>query len=442
MSRLRKEDLELLVKPRERVNLEARKYNYLGGPFLRNARDYIEILVYDTNDNFLESSIVNRNDYVIESYEPPKLKLKTGTILRKMGYDRGRFVVKYRFLRKAAGSPEALLIEVSGSSDIIRRENKYPVHEISPSRKEIRLMPQNISNDKYLRDFYNASRIIKKVRSNSANDDRILEFVGTTDDEKRASKKLKFVSDDVTLPHNFIGGTLSLDNSFVTKVIFATGPGGSAEPSLEIESHAEALDAQFVIDTETSAAARLVNASSADLTFTNIYKRFKKVDFEGFPQNTNGITIVDGTTNTLENIHELDESIFKVPMYHPGDEITFKSVSRRPLDTPTTYVWEFFGWDQDDRWQGSTWKYPGGRRIYSSHKLSLDDDISILSTSPTDGVIGGSLKARVEDSIDGSSVKVKLLSSDMRLGVALTISNSASTVTSTIVLPTCVRTAT
>ena len=44
------------------------------------------------------------------------MKLKTGTILRKMGYDRGRFVVKYNFLRRMAGSHETLLVNNDGST--------------------------------------------------------------------------------------------------------------------------------------------------------------------------------------------------------------------------------------------------------------------------------------------------------------------------------------
>ena len=39
------------------------------------------------------------------------IKLKTGTILRKLGYDRGRYIVKYNFLRKIAGSYENILVD-------------------------------------------------------------------------------------------------------------------------------------------------------------------------------------------------------------------------------------------------------------------------------------------------------------------------------------------
>ena len=162
-SRLNDKDTSLILSNKT-IDLNEDKNAYLGGPFGTNEKDYIEVLIYDTNNNFLESTIVNSDDY---EYYNSGVKLKTGTILRKMGYDRGKFVVKYNFLRKLAGSWETLLTNNDDTlyteefnrndpNDIAKigdtlflKENKYVIHEISPTRTEIRLIPQHIKNEKY-----------------------------------------------------------------------------------------------------------------------------------------------------------------------------------------------------------------------------------------------------------------------------------------------------
>ena len=82
---LNKKDRELLIS-NEPIDYEAPEYSYLGGSFGTNSKDYVEVLIYDTNDNFLESGIVDESDYYYDE-EKQGIKLKTGTILRKMGYD-------------------------------------------------------------------------------------------------------------------------------------------------------------------------------------------------------------------------------------------------------------------------------------------------------------------------------------------------------------------
>ena len=78
MARLNSKDLELTLTGKT-VDLSDTKNAYLGGEFLTNSRDYIEVLIYDTNNNFLESAIVNEEDYLYD--QSNGIKLKTGTIL-------------------------------------------------------------------------------------------------------------------------------------------------------------------------------------------------------------------------------------------------------------------------------------------------------------------------------------------------------------------------
>ena len=45
------------------ISSQDSNYAYLGGDFSTNPNDYVEILIYDTNNNFLESSTVDESDY-------------------------------------------------------------------------------------------------------------------------------------------------------------------------------------------------------------------------------------------------------------------------------------------------------------------------------------------------------------------------------------------
>ena len=151
MARINQKDKELLAAGLT-IDLNSPNFNYIGGPFLSNQNDYIEALIHDSNANFLESSIVNPDDYLLK--DNGNISLKQGNILRRLGYDRGKFIVKYNFLRKYAGSYENVLVNKQGqilnrpydptidTEDMIK-EYKYFVHEISPSRREIRLKDFN-----------------------------------------------------------------------------------------------------------------------------------------------------------------------------------------------------------------------------------------------------------------------------------------------------------
>ena len=77
-SRLNERDLEL-IQTNQSIDLTAKEYGYIGGEFTKNSNDYVEVLIYDVNENLIESGIVDSSDY---SYDGSAgIKLKTGTIL-------------------------------------------------------------------------------------------------------------------------------------------------------------------------------------------------------------------------------------------------------------------------------------------------------------------------------------------------------------------------
>jgi|TARA_Y100001963_G_scaffold158601_1_gene258822 hypothetical protein len=235
MSRLNQKDLQILQTGLD-IDFNSPEYSYLDGAFGENPNDYIEVLIHDEQENFLESGIVEKENYEIR---PLGVKLKTGTILRKFGYDRGRYVVKYNFFRKTAGSYENLLVDenqipFSGESNINEqtgkitdengrelfiKENKYLIHEISPSRTELRLTAQNIRGRQYVSEFFNLQRGKKVISSMLGNEfvrDPAQFFVpeGGTE-ELTNTNKIKLSIPTTT---NMVGGYIYFNNAYVGEV--------------------------------------------------------------------------------------------------------------------------------------------------------------------------------------------------------------------------------
>ena len=212
-SRLNERDLEL-IQTNQSIDLTAKEYGYIGGEFTKNSNDYVEVLIYDVNENLIESGIVDSSDY---SYDGSAgIKLKTGTILRKMGYDRGRYVVKYNFLRKVAGSYETILVDEQGvpwtgpyhqmtsgrimsgeehstdSKTLFLKDYSYFIHEVSDSRNEVRIVPQLITDNQYLGDFLDAQKQEKDISINGN-----LKFIADSQRMKADSLTLQSTEDGV-----------------------------------------------------------------------------------------------------------------------------------------------------------------------------------------------------------------------------------------------------
>ena len=240
MSRLNEKDLELL-QTGQTVNLSAVENAYYGGEFTTNPNDCVEVLIYDTNDNLLESGIADTTDY---SYDyDTGIKLNTGTILRKMGYDRGKYVVKYNFLRKVAGSYETVLVDSDGrifngnnyhimdngkimtgethtdfSRELFLKEYKYFVHEISPSRTEIRLAPQSIDDAQYKNSFFESQITSKRFDIPQGNS--VSFYADTLGGSLKGDSKTMILSGDTSLlSKQMIGGYISVNNAFIKEFL-------------------------------------------------------------------------------------------------------------------------------------------------------------------------------------------------------------------------------
>ena len=141
-------------------------------PFGDSTNDFIEYYIYDLDDNYLGSGKIISI--------PTNSKLDIGAHLRGLGYERGDYKIVYNFLRRVGGSWKSVLVKKSDKSiyasneprwidtngkiyagvtgdteeELLIKDYKYFLQEISPSRTEVRLaVNPGINDSDYLEEF-------------------------------------------------------------------------------------------------------------------------------------------------------------------------------------------------------------------------------------------------------------------------------------------------
>ena len=436
MARINEKDLELLSTGLT-IDLTQPNFNYLGGEFLTNENDYIEALIHDSNAIFLESVIVNVEDYNLK--DDGSINLKQGNILRRAGYDRGKFIVKYNFLRKYAGSYENVLVDKSGqilnrpfdpstdNEDMIKQD-RYFIQEISPSRNEIRIVPQKIKDNKYISSFVNL-----QTRNNEyvfKNDVRLF----PSDEQKpaaRDSDKL-YISSNENLRPNMVGGVLSINDAFIEQIIPPTPQPGEGNLFEEIDTVDEigpnggvVVNARFAITDETT---NFFASGQKDLrTFYNLFTKGGTIANMSLDDSV----IIENDFNfekekVIKNvIGAKDDGPNQILQYcaqfrrQPDEEtpmiLTLSSISSRPQNVAFEYEWTIFGYDRE-----SNGTYPITGRIGATGDVIIE------------GEAAGSLTAV---GIDKKQITIQLYGRDLRIGVGLRISRPAAGLESSVFLP-------
>ena len=452
MSRLNQKDLELLQTGKT-VNLSTVENAYYGGEFTENPNDCVEVLIYDTNNNLIETGIADTTDY---SYDfNTGIKLNTGTILRKMGYDRGKYVVKYNFLRKIAGSYETVLVDSDGrifngtnyhmmvngkimtgvthtdsSRELFLKEYKHFVHEISPSRKEIRVAPQSIDDKKYKNDFLDSQVTSKKIKIPQGSS---ISLYADSDTLKGDSKTMKLAGNTSILSKQMIGGYVSINNAFIKEYLPPPAAiDGSQVPGATEELESTVIQAQFFISNDS-----LSSYEKGDRHFTQAFQAFKGLDDSSLPTDKNIIEYpgpflgILARAKDISEIKKLNYDNISYPHYNWNGEdspntITLKSISSKP-NVATKYTWQLTGWDWDSNPAG--WS-----RISAWSSVNTEGDVKFVE--PT-AEISSPLKL-VQDSTSGSQVTISLHSQHINVGVKLTIEPKDGQ-PSTIHIPACIR---
>ena len=458
-SRLNERDKEILIG-NEPFNYNSVENTYFGGYFGNDSEDYVEVMIYDTNDNLLETSVADSEDYYYDS-EKGGVKLKTGTILRKLGYDRGRFKVTYNFLRKLAGSYQTVVTDQGGNifnddvdideidKTLFIKEDKYITHQISPTRTEIRLVTQNIRDEKYIRDFYRLAAKNKKVKADSSDASNI-EFAGTADD-KSTSNQLKFVPvegfNEGVFEQSMVGGTITIPNFFLVDRIYPPPIPTADDVGLSTQEviGGDLLQACFFLDSAAGnySGIRKKNGkkSYGDTNFAPAFTRFKDIE-DVIPTNLQTGFQFEGNGQSLKDVRNLDDSSFDC-VYIKTDgtttsEIDIVSNSFLRANVATSYSWEVTGFDKDGGKYKPITPRPDGADKGGDFRIVNAGNEYATRSSRSQFVANQTIDAgdTSPPSVrDGSRLKLQIFSDDVHIGIKLTIRDNTSRDESTIHLP-------
>ena len=154
-------------------------------------KDFVYLEVLDSNGNLIEYSNLPVSQFVVNSSND-NIEFYPGSHIRSLGFESGKFTLRYNFLRKLAGDESAVLLHTLDKNDtkigdVYTNTNKlyitddgivynvteqefkdspstaeqlavedlrYQIDEISPSRTEVRLRAKNI-NSSYIDEFVN-----------------------------------------------------------------------------------------------------------------------------------------------------------------------------------------------------------------------------------------------------------------------------------------------
>lgn len=201
--------------------------------FGRFSSDFIEYYVYDSDDNFIVSKIKK------SGAKSDLVQLTPGKDLRDCGLIAGKYKITYNFLRQRGGKQRVFFIDEVGElwNGEIRQEGEkyfkgieldntnpttreevfvfddtYMVHQISPSRQEVRIVAKTSDIGEYNNGF--ASLGFKEFRYNPI----LTDIVG--DGKIDSSDPFKFVAtldeSDGGFIEEMVGGYIDVPNAFVT----------------------------------------------------------------------------------------------------------------------------------------------------------------------------------------------------------------------------------
>ena len=265
MTRLKEKDYKLLKKENTIVLGES------GGPysptFGNHINDTVKFHVYNMSDDYLKSGI--SENFINDGNG---IKLNPGTDLRKIGFTRGNYKIKYYFYRRMAGSDEVVLTKNVGNylgivhsgnpqltglpmgafyvdedgkvyegegppadgsppSELDVKEYKFFIDDISSNRKEVRLAPQLINLNKYEQEFDSLSNMYEVyVPLSGVGSDGFGKFSGVNSTAFHFDTKLE---SDIGFEQKYKNGILEVENAFIVSYDGETNTEENPDWSLE-----------------------------------------------------------------------------------------------------------------------------------------------------------------------------------------------------------------
>ena len=195
--------------------------------------DFIEYYVYDSDDNFIVSKIKR------SGAKSDLVEINPGKDLRDCGLIAGKYKVVYNFLRQRGGKPRVFFVDEVGelwNGDVRQEGDKYfkgaeldlnnantreevfifddtyMVHQVSPSRQEVRIIPKTSDIGEYKAGF--TSLNFKEFRYNPI----LTDIAG--DGKIDSADPFKFTStldnSDGGFKPEMVNGFIEIQNAFIT----------------------------------------------------------------------------------------------------------------------------------------------------------------------------------------------------------------------------------
>ena len=191
--------------------------------FGNNDNDFVLVTVLDDDGDIIETATKSVNEFKTGEL----FTFNPGRVLRSLGYVAGKYRVKLNFLRRRAGethqgsdgrtytgaNPQANNIRLL-SEDVLG----YDVTKISPSKKEIKLTLKDLDPDgltNYSSSFNSFDTPVYTYIPNS-NDGNADEGTIKVDSSDPYKLKATIQDSDIGFSEGMVGGTLTIDNAFVT----------------------------------------------------------------------------------------------------------------------------------------------------------------------------------------------------------------------------------
>ena len=210
--------------------------------FGKSSKDYIEMNIFNTNGTLLDSIRLNEtNKYIGEDGE---FKINPGIIMRRNGYFSGDYEIEFNFLREVAGSSESVLVTpnnkiwtgdyevlidgtimavppyyeptpTGGGPDFVpfplrEIDYKYYIHQISNSKKELRLATLPIKDEEYKRQFNLLSEQQSVIYANSNTDN-----ISFDNPNSNQSNQFTLGTDsEIKLDESMVGGDFVINDAF------------------------------------------------------------------------------------------------------------------------------------------------------------------------------------------------------------------------------------
>ena len=195
--------------------------------------DFIEYYVYDSDDNFIVSKIKK------SGAKSDLVELNPGKDLRECGLIAGKYKVTYNFLRQRGGKPRVFFVDEVGelwNGDVRQEGDKYfkgaeldlnnantreevfifddtyMVHQVSPSRQEVRIIPKTSDIGEYKAGF--TSLNFKEFRYNPI----LTDIAGDGKIDKADPFKFTSTLDnsDGGFKPEMVNGFIEIQNAFIT----------------------------------------------------------------------------------------------------------------------------------------------------------------------------------------------------------------------------------